>query len=180
MDTFELIEKAKNGDKNAFGELYSELYTPLYRFVLSRSRDKEKTLDICQDVFIRWYNSMDTYEAKIHPKSYLMMIATRLMINDTKKKSSVMMPEDADEYIADDTESVESLLDFEAEVEEIKSLFEFLNEDQQNVLTLRYVSDLDTEAIAETLEKSIDNVRQIESRGLKKLRELHKEKYAKN
>ena len=180
MDTFRLIEMAKNGDKNAFGELYSILYTPLYRFVLSRSRDREKTLDICQDVFVRWYNSMETYEMKIAPKNYLMMIATRLMINDTKKKSSVSMPDDADEFIATEDESIEEILDFKAEVDEIKSLFEFLNEDQQNVLTLRYVSDLDTEAIAEALEKSIDNVRQIESRGLKKLRELHKEKYAKN
>jgi len=180
MDTFELIEKAKNGDKNAFGELYNELYTPLYRFVLSRSRDKEKTLDICQDVFVRWYNSMDTYEAKIHPKSYLMMIATRLMINDSKKKSSVQLPEDADEFIADEADDIQDVLDFEADVAEIKDLFQYLNEDQQNVLNMRYVSDLDTETIAEALEKTTENIRQIESRALRKLRNLYKEKYAKN
>ncbi len=180
MDTFELIEKAKNGDKNAFGELYNELYTPLYRFVLSRSRDKEKTLDICQDVFVRWYNSMDTYEAKIHPKSYLMMIATRLMINDSKKKSSVQLPEDADEFIADEADDIQDVLDFEADVAEIKDLFQYLNEDQQNVLNMRYVSDLDTETIAEALEKTAENIRQIESRALRKLRNLYKEKYAKN
>jgi RNA polymerase sigma-70 factor (ECF subfamily) len=180
MDTFELIEKAKNGDKNAFGELYNELYTPLYRFVLSRSRDKEKTLDICQDVFVRWYNSMDTYEAKIHPKSYLMMIATRLMINDSKKKSSVQLPEDADEFIADEADDIQDVLDFEADVAEIKDLFQYLNEDQQSVLNMRYVSDLDTETIAEALEKTTENIRQIESRALRKLRNLYKEKYAKN
>lgn len=180
MDTFELIEKAKNGDKNAFGELYNELYTPLYRFVLSRSRDKEKTLDICQDVFVRWYNSMDTYEAKIHPKSYLMMIAIRLMINDSKKKSSVQLPEDADEFIADEADDIQDVLDFEADVAEIKDLFQYLNEDQQSVLNMRYVSDLDTETIAEALEKTTENIRQIESRALRKLRNLYKEKYAKN
>ena len=180
MDTFELIEKAKNGDKNAFGELYNELYTPLYRFVLSRSRDKEKTLDICQDVFVRWYNSMDTYEAKIHPKSYLMMIATRLMINDSKKKSSVQLPEDADEFIADEADDIQDVLDFEADVAEIKDLFQYLNEDQQSVLNMRYVSDLDTETIAEALEKTTENIRQIESRALRKLRNIYKEKYAKN
>ncbi len=180
MDMDILIEKAKNGDKSAFGELYQELYTPLYRFVLSRTRDKEKTLDICQDVFMRWYGSLETYEAKISPKSYLMMIATRLMINDTKKKSSVQLPDDADEFIADESLNIEDVLDFEAEVSQIRELFEFLNEDQQNVLNLRYISDLDTETIAKTLEKTTDNIRQIESRGLKKLRDLYKEKYAKN
>ena len=108
------------------------------------------------------------------------MIATRLMINDTKKKSSVQLPDDADEFIADESLNIEDVLDFEAEVSQIRELFEFLNEDQQNVLNLRYVSDLDTETIAKTLEKTTDNIRQIESRGLKKLRDLYKEKYAKN
>jgi RNA polymerase sigma factor (sigma-70 family) len=123
---------------------------------------------------------MDTYEAKIHPKSYLMMIATRLMINDSKKKSSVQLPEDADEFIADEADDIQDVLDFEADVAEIKDLFQYLNEDQQSVLNMRYVSDLDTETIAEALEKTTENIRQIESRALRKLRNLYKEKYAKN
>ena len=45
---------------------------------------------------------------------------------------------------------------------------------------MRYVSDLDTDTIAEALEKTAENIRQIESRALRKLRNLYKEKYAKN
>lgn len=180
MEMLDLIEQAKNGDKQAFGKLYEELYTPLYRYVLSRSRDKEKTLDICQDVFVRWYNSLDSYEAKINPKSYLILIAKRLLINESKKKSSVQLPEDADEFIWDGEESVEDILDFTAEVDSIKELFVHLNEIEQDVLNLRYVSDLDTEAIAEALEKTTVNIRQIESRALRKIKKLYTEKYAKN
>jgi RNA polymerase sigma-70 factor (ECF subfamily) len=174
-DLIPLIELAKNGDKNAFGELYAALYTPLFRFVMSRSRDHEKTIDICQEVFIRWYKSLDTYEMKIKPLSYLMMIATRLMINDTQKKKSVMMPEDAEEFIADESESFDSLLNTQIDFARIKEKFTELSVEQQIVIEMKYISDLDNKTIAEALEKTEVAVRQLESRALKKLRDLCRE-----
>lgn len=171
-DLIPLIELAKNGDKNAFGELYAALYTPLFRFVMSRSRDHEKTVDICQEVFVRWYKSLDTYEMKIKPLSYLMMIATRLMINDTQKKKSVMMPEDAEEFIADESESFDSILNTQIDFDRIKEKFTELSVEQQIVIEMKYISDLDNKTIAEALEKTEVAVRQLESRALKKLRNL--------
>jgi RNA polymerase sigma-70 factor (ECF subfamily) len=171
-DFIPLIELAKNGDKNAFGELYAALYTPLFRFVMSRSRDHEKTVDICQEVFVRWYKSLDTYEMKIKPLSYLMMIATRLMINDTQKKKSVMMPEDAEEFIADESESFDSILNTQIDFDRIKEKFTELSVEQQIVIEMKYISDLDNKTIAEALEKTEVAVRQLESRALKKLRDL--------
>lgn len=175
----DLIQQAKDGDKDAFGKLYSELYTPLYRFVKSRTRDHEKSIDICQETFVKWYRSLETYEVKIKPLSYLIMISMRLIINDSKKKSSVELPENADEFIGDDAEPLENILDFKVEVQKIKDLFEHLNQDQQNVLTMRYLADADTQTIAEALDKTVVNIRKIESRGLQKLRQIYKDKYEK-
>ena len=111
------------------------------------------------------------------PLSYLMMIAMRLIINDTKKKKSVSLPDGAEEYIADGAESIEDILDTQVEIDKIKTLFEDLNEDQLNVITMRYISDADTETIAEAIDTTIANVRQIEHRALKKLRSLYLKKY---
>jgi len=174
-DLIPLIESAKKGDKEAFGELYNALYTPLYRFVISRSRDEEKTIDICQEVFIRWYKSLDTYEMKIKPLSYLMMIATRLMINDTQKKKSDRMPEDAEEFIADESESFDNILNTQIDFARIKEKFTELSTEQQIVIEMKYISDLDNKTIAEALEKTEVAIRQLESRALKRLRELCKD-----
>jgi RNA polymerase sigma-70 factor (ECF subfamily) len=172
-----LINKAKIGDKGAFEVLYTNLYTPLFRFVRSRIRDEEKAVDICQEVFLKWYNSLSTYEIKMKPLSYLMMISMRLIINESKKKKSISLPEGAEEYIADEAESIENILDFKVEIDKIKVLFEELNEDQLNVITMRYIADADTETIAEAIDTSIVNVRQIEHRALAKLRKLYIQKY---
>lgn len=173
-----LIKQAKNGNKDSFSILYKELYTPLFRFVLSRTRDKDKSLDICQDVFLRWYRSLESYEIKMKPLSYLMMISMRLIINDSKKSSSVSLPEDAEEFIEDeDLELASETFHFNTDLENIRDLFDELSENQKNVLTMRYVADADTETIAEALDTTHANVRKLESRALKKIKELYEVKH---
>ena len=169
-----LIYQAKTGDKAAFSALYTELYMPLFRFVKSRTGNHEKALDICQETFLKWYKSLDTYEIKMKPLSYLMTISMRLVINEGQKKKSLVLEDESEEYIADESIiDAGELFDFNTDFSNIKELFEELNENQKNVLTMRYIADADTETIAEALSTTIDNVRQIESRGLKKLRQLY-------
>ncbi len=173
-----LIYQAKNGNKESFGVLYVELYTPLFRFIKSRTRDHEKSVDICQEVFLKWYNSLDTYEIKMKPLSYLMMIGMRLVINDSNKKTSLSLKEEYEEIIADESITPGDIaFDFNTDTENIKELFSELKEAEQIVLTMRYVSDADTETIAQALETNSVNIRQIESRALRKLRILYQEKY---
>ncbi len=173
-----LIYQAKNGNKESFGVLYVELYTPLFRFIKSRTRDHEKSVDICQEVFLKWYNSLDTYEIKMKPLSYLMMIGMRLVINDSNKKTSLNLKEEYEEIIADESITPSDIaFDFNTDSENIKELFSKLKEAEQIVLTMRYVSDADTETIAQALETNSVNIRQIESRALRKLRILYQEKY---
>lgn len=173
-----LIYQAKNGNKESFGVLYVELYTPLFRFIKSRTRDHEKSVDICQEVFLKWYNSLESYEIKMKPLSYLMMIGMRLVINDSNKKTSLNLKEEYEEIIADENITPSDIaFDFNTDTENIKALFENLKESEQIVLTMRYISDADTETIAEALETNAVNIRHIESRALRKLRILYQEKY---
>ncbi len=175
-----LINKAKKGDKLAFSQLYNELYTPLFRFVRSRTGDHERSLDICQEVFLKWYNSFENYEIRMKPLSYLIMIATRIIINDSKKQNSVSLPDEAEEFIADENiVSFDINFDFNLDFNRIKNLFEELTENQKNVLIMRYISDADTETIAQTLDTNHANIRKIESRALQKIKELYELKYNK-
>ncbi len=171
----ELINKAKLGDKSAFNLLYAELYTPLYRLVLSKTKNKDRSLDICQEVFLRWYEQLPTYEIKMKPLSYLMMIALRLIINESKKKKSLHLEDEMVELIKDESiRDANDFLDTKLEISKIRSLFDTLSEDQASVINMRYFADADTETIAEALDTSLANVRKLESRALAKIRESYK------
>lgn len=168
-----LIYKAKSGDKQSFELLYTTLYTPLFRFVKSRTGNHDKALDICQEVFLRWYKTFESYEIKMKPLSYLIMIAMRLIINDTKKIKSLSLSDELEEILVDDSISPADIkFDLSNDFAQVHDMFTLLSENQQNVLTMRYIADADTETIAEALDLSHANVRKLESRALQKLRDL--------
>ncbi len=54
-----LILEAKQGNKQAFATVYSTLYTPLYRYVISKCHDKELVDDICQQTFLKFYEALN-------------------------------------------------------------------------------------------------------------------------
>ncbi len=179
MDLLKMVNDAKKGDKIAFSQLFNLYYTPVYRYIISRSRDENLALDLSQEVFLRWYQSMGKYQlpvaSKEHdqapsPLSYLFTIAKRLMINQGLKKSSVAMPEDADEFIASDDVSATDIIDIQLGIEQIYRYFEVLTETEREFIELKYLSELENKEISDIMSKSVDALRQIEHRALKKLR----------
>ena len=92
-DLRSLILAAKKGDTEAFGVVYETLFSPLYRYVFSRSRDKELTNDICQQAFLRFFQALPGYEPDKSPLAYLFTIAKHVLINAGVKKTSVPLDE---------------------------------------------------------------------------------------
>lgn len=172
----ENIQKAKAGDSEAFEYLYSQFYTPLFNFIKWRTNDSEKTKDLVQEVFVKWYQSLQSYEVKMKPLNYLYTIATRLIINDSQKKKSLQLDEDAEEFIADESENLESILNTQINFSKTKQIIsEELSETEQNVISLKYLQELENREISEILSLKENNLRQIEYRALKKLRDKLKE-----
>ena len=182
MDIIHLVDNAKKGNKEAFASLFNLYYTPVYRYIMSRSKDQNLALDISQDVFIKWYQSLSRYELPSSPNatsplSYLFTIAKRLMINNGLKKHSVSMPENADEFLKSEDLSADYLSDIKLTIDQIYSYFDQISDHEREFIELKYLSELDNKEISEIMNKSVDALRQIEHRALKKLRQLHRQDY---
>lgn len=178
MDLANLVNEAKKGNKDAFSQLFTMYYTPLYRYTISRSGDENLALDITQDVFLRWYESLDRYELPVSynetsPLSYLFTIAKRLLINNGIKKSAIAMPEDAAEFFASGDTPADTLSDIRLGMDQINVLMPQLTDSEREFIELKYMSELENKEIAVIMEKSVDALRQIEHRAIKKLRNLY-------
>lgn len=172
------IQEAKSGNKHSFELLYLELYQPLYKFVLSKTRDPEKTKDVVQDVFFRWYKSLNTYTPDIKPLNYLITIAMRLIINEARRKKALILDEDMDEFIPSADKEIVDFLNTNMEFEKVKVIIEEdLSETERDVIILKYINDLDNKELAQVLDKKEGNIRVIEYRGLKKIKEIYNKKY---
>ncbi len=172
-----VILEAKRGDKEAFASLYTSLYTPLYRYVLSRCKDKELADDVCQQTFLKFYEALSSYEPEKSPLAYLFTIAKRLLINHGEKKS--FEPFD-DSFLETYDDSSLTILD-DAHIrrlsEEISGFLPQLSSDEQDVIRLYFFSELEYKEISDILEKEEAYLRKIKERALKKLRILTKHLY---
>ena len=57
----ELVERAQQGDVNAFGELYDRYTQVVFRFVLSRVGNYALAEDITSDTFVRAWRRLETF-----------------------------------------------------------------------------------------------------------------------
>lgn len=172
-----LILAAKKGDAEAFGAVYESLYTPLYRYTLSRCRDVELTNDICQQAFLRFYEALEGYEPDKTPLAYLFTIAKRLLINHHEKRSPLPFDEALLETV--DDASVDIMRDSHIRLlaQSIDEYLPSLTLDEQEVVRMHYYGELSHKEIGELLEKEEASVRKIKERALKKLRILTRHLY---
>ncbi len=165
-----VIAAAKRGDADAFTLLYTTYITPLYRYIYSRTRDKDLTEDLCQNVFLRFYEALPRYELEtVSPLSYLFTIAKRLMINHHEKKRFEHFGE-GEEVSLTDHSNLEDEMHMSHLAGRIWEHIDTLPPLEQDVLRLYFTADLSHKEIAEVLDKEEAYIRKIKSRGLESLR----------
>jgi RNA polymerase sigma-70 factor (ECF subfamily) len=176
-----LLREAKNGNAEAFGKLYSLYFTPVYRYVLLRVRDRTLTEDITQTVFMKVYRSLDTFHVgSISPLAYFFTVARNTIIDHWKKKRETVFGDLGDEEsdtpldIPDNREHDETRVDRAVTMERVRSALRSVSEDQREVLTLKFIAQLSNHEIARAMGKTEDAIRQLQSRGLKALRDALK------
>lgn len=175
MDLEALIDRARQGDKEATSILYLEYAAPLYRFVFVRISDKEEANDIVQDAFIRAFASLDRYKEQGKGMlPYLFTIARNLIINRSRKKKSETIELDFlnahDSGDRTDTESI--LVDTQTE---LFAAMEDLSETERDVIALKFYAERSYAEISEEIGKSEQAVRQHVARAIKKMRLALKE-----
>lgn len=173
IDPRALIERAKNGDSGAFDELYSRFLTPIYRYVYFRVKRKEDAEDIAQTVFLRAYQSLPRFEDKgVSPLAYFYSIARNAVIDHWRKKGEIFL-EDMDASVRDIPvgKGIEhSILERVWSQEIIAEGMSSLTHWEAEVVTLKFLHDVSNAEIARALGKSEEAVRQLQSRGLRKMR----------
>ena len=167
---WELLSRAKSGETIAFNEFFSELYTPVYRYLLIRLKHKETAEDCAQITFSKVFQHIQKIEETVSsPLQYLFTVARNTLIDEKRKKQAETVPDELwGTFISEENteKTVENQLLY---VSILESLEEFEDE-EKDLLTFRLLENLSHAEIAEMLEKSDVSVRKAFSRALEKLR----------
>jgi RNA polymerase sigma-70 factor (ECF subfamily) len=168
----EIVKAAKQGDKKAFSHLYEYYISPIFRFVYFRVKDYSDAEDLTQTVFLKAWNALPNYKQKKNPfSSWLYAIARNTIIDYWKKKKDWKISELGRETIKDDKRPIYDLIEEEEDFRTTMEAVGLLTEDQQEVIILRFIEGLPNKEISEIIDKKEEAIRQLQSRGIKILKE---------
>ena len=86
LSDHELIDRAKNGDEDAFAEIVSRYKNPITNFLYRFLNDYEEAVDLAQETFVRVYFALDRYHTQYAFSTYIYRIAANLAISEIRKR----------------------------------------------------------------------------------------------
>lgn len=165
-----LMERAKRGDTAAFAELYHMYFTPVFRYIFVRVMEKETASDLAQTVFLKVFQARDRYADHGKPLAYFFTVARNAVIDHWKKKKEVSLEtEEAAATAATDDDPHEAAERSDTAQAILRGIG-LLTQDQQEIITMKFMSDLSNKEIAATTGKTEEAVRQVQCRALAALR----------
>jgi len=169
-----LISRAKKGETEAFGQIYTLFAERIFRYIYLKVSNKEEAEDLTQQVFIRAWESIDSFKPLQNPVgSWFYAIAHNLIIDfyRKQKKDFSLDNENVKIEVIDPIDLNERLV-IKEEAQKILKLINQLPEEHRDILFLRYIDDLSYQEIAKIIRKRPLTLRVLHHRALKRLKIL--------
>jgi RNA polymerase sigma-70 factor (ECF subfamily) len=177
MET-QLILQAQRGNNDAFSELVSLYGKRIYYAAYSFLHNVDDAADIVQEVFLRAYRNISSFDTARSFYPWLYRIARNLCINTAKRASRRDTSLPAEELIASGGPDPATELLKNEEIEELRSALTRLSDKHREILDLKTFQDCSYAEIAEILDIPIGTVMSRLYAARSKLKELLMEVHA--
>lgn len=159
----ELVRQYINGDHSSLERLINRHQRKIFTYVVLMIKDKHLAEDIFQETFIKVINTLKlgayNEEGKFLP--WVMRIAHNLIIDYFRKNKRMSFVENSDEYDIFDTlrlydQTIEDKIIVAQIHNDVKTLIEYLPDEQKQVLKMRHYEDMSFKEIAHVTNVSIN------------------------
>jgi RNA polymerase sigma-70 factor, ECF subfamily len=169
-----LVELARGGDSEAFGQLYDHYQGSVYRFVFHRTRSQTVAEDLTSETFLRALRNIGAFRWQGKDfGAWLMTIARNLCTDHFKAGRTRLELTTEDMRVHDDAaegpeDAVLSGLTNEVLLDGLRRL----SEEQRDCLVMRFLQGLSIAETAEILGRSQGAVKQLQLRAVRNLAKL--------
>lgn len=163
----ELMSFYQNGEFQAFQTIYTRHAGRVFEY-LKKKVSPDLAQDLLQESFEKLHRNRDKYNSQYPFLPWIFTISRNVVIDYYKKAESKLVKAScsSDDFI----ESLSAPLLENSSNMDISDVLRALPIAQKRAIELRYMNDWSFAQIATELETSEDNIRQLVSRGIKKLR----------
>ncbi|MEP7205008.1 MAG: sigma-70 family RNA polymerase sigma factor [Candidatus Saccharibacteria bacterium] len=149
--------------------MYNTYADDIFRYLLVRVRDRSLAEDLTADTFTKAWQRLDGFDFK-QVRPWLYKIAKNTMTDHWRKKRAVVTEVEVE--VVSPAEPIEQQLDRQLLATTIQTALATLPDEMRSVVTLRFMLGYSAKKTGESLGMSEGNVRVMQYRALKKLKEV--------
>ncbi|MDD5542317.1 MAG: sigma-70 family RNA polymerase sigma factor [Acidobacteriia bacterium] len=177
----QLVRRALKGDERAFEELVKRFQKPIVNYIARMVGNYDLALDLSQDVFVKAFVALRTYNETFKFSSWLFKIASNTVIDHLRKgalpvtsldkpieteEDEIRMEVAADDFLADE------LLEQSETRTALARLIERMPYGYREMIVLRHINELSYEEIAEVKNLPLGTVKNRTFRAREMLRRM--------
>lgn len=165
----ELLQKIREGDKEAFQELYNKYAEYALRTAAAITRNKMNAADAVQETFIRIYKNIESFDIDKPFEPWLYRILVNECNRILSKNSNTIL---VDDFIQNNLQGV---IEDQRKFEEYESLYkaiESLDDNNKIPIILKYLKGFKENEIAEILDINVNTIKSRLFKGRQKLKTL--------
>lgn len=152
-----IVENVLKGSKEAFKMIIMKYQTPLINYIGRMVSDRQQAMDFTQEIFIKSYAALHTYQPKYKFSTWLFKIASNTMIDYWRKKKLDTFSVDRyeDEYrrpryqISDNEKPVAQQYELSQLRARIEEILKRIPPTLRELFVWRHINELSYEEIAE-------------------------------
>ena len=166
-----LVELARKGDAEAFGQLYDHYHTSVYRFLYYRVGSVPLAEDLTAETFFRALRSMSSFRWQGKDFGAWLMTIARNLTTDHFKAGRTRLESTTEDMSSLDTttDGPENAVLASLTNEALLSALSELPTEQRECLVMRFLQGLSIAETAEVLDRSAGAVKQLQLRGVRNL-----------
>lgn len=181
MNDQEVVERAKQGDQDAFAQLVTEHQNRVYTLALRLVNDREEAADLAQEAFVRAWQGLGSFQGESSFATWMYRLTTNVCIDHLRKQkrregveASVSLddPDSGWAEPADWEGDPQRKLERSEQGRALEQGLARLPDWQRRVLVLRELSGLSYQEISHTLDVDLGTVKSRIARARMSLRKI--------
>jgi RNA polymerase sigma-70 factor (ECF subfamily) len=171
-----LIERAQQWtDPTAFDDLYLLYADRIFRFLVARLGDAEVAEEVTAQVFLRLIEKIDQYKIALKDNAaifsaWLYRMAYNKMVDVLRKQKHHQQVSIQHAEMVSHNQTMSEMVENQIEFEQVMEKLQLLNDQQRQVLLLRFVEGLSIAETAQVMDKSEGAIKALQHRSLETLR----------
>jgi RNA polymerase sigma-70 factor (ECF subfamily) len=167
-----LVERARGGDRDAFGALYDAFAPRVYRFFRFRVADSAAAQDLTQKVFVKMIEQLPRYRSQGAPfAAWLFRVARNAWIDEHRTSHQDVgldaLVEQPDERLGPEEMAADAF-----DWGRVRTALDRLPDDQREAIACRFFAGLTPRETGAQMGRSEGSVRVLQHRALASMRRL--------